>query len=115
MSSFRLKKVESLLQREIGSILLNGKVKDPRVDSFLTVSGVKVSKDIAYAKVFISSFKNEESLARAVEALNHASGFIQSLLNRHLKMRYTPRLNFVADTSIKEGFEMIRKIEELGS
>ena len=115
MSSFRLKKVESLLQREIGLIILNGKVKDPRVDSFLTVSSVKVSKDIAYAKVFISSFKNESSLARAVEALNHAAGFIQSLLNRHLKMRYTPRLKFFADTSIKEGFEMIRKIEELES
>jgi ribosome-binding factor A len=113
MSSFRLKKVESLLQKEIGLIILNGKVKDPRIDSFLTVSKVKVSKDLAYAKIFISSFKTETSLTKAVDALNHAAGFIQSLLNRHLKMRYTPRLNFVADTSIKEGFEMIRKLEEM--
>jgi len=115
MSTFRLKKVESLLQKEIGLIIVNGKIKDPRVDTFLTVSTVRVSKDTAYAKVFISSFKNEKSLQRAVEALNHASGFIQSILNKHLKMRHTPKLTFYADTSIKDGFEMIRKIEDLES
>lgn len=113
MSTFRLRKVESLLQKEIGLIIVSGKIKDPRVDSFLTVSSVRVSKDLAYAKIFISSFKNEKSIGRAVEALNHGAGYIQSILNKHLKMRFTPKLTFYTDTSIKDGFDMIRKIEDL--
>lgn len=115
MATYRLKKVESLLQREIGLLIVNGKIKDPRVDTFLTVSNVRVSKDTAYAKVYISSFQNEKSLNKAVGALNHAAGYIQALLNKHLTMRHTPKLSFFADTSIKEGFNMIRKIEDLES
>lgn len=115
MADFRLKKIESLLQREIGSIIVSGKVKDPRIDSLIGVNSVEVSKDAAYAKVFVSSFKSDAALLKAVDALNHAAGFIQNLLAKKLKMRHTPKLTFFKDTSIKEGLEMIHRIEKLGN
>ena len=115
MSDVRLKKVESLLQKEIGSLIVNGKIKDPRIDTFITVNAVKVSKDTAYAKIYVSSFHGKNEISLSVDALNHASGYIQTLLGRKLRMRLTPKLTFIVDPSIREGFEMIQKIEGLGT
>ncbi len=112
MSGYRIKKVESLLAKEIGSYIIEKRIKDPRVSTHLTVSRVSVSKDIQYAKIFISSFKNYDQLEQGVEALNHAAGFIQQVLGKKLHTRSTPKLTFYVDTSIKEGFEINRLIDE---
>jgi len=114
MAEFRQKKVQSMLQKEIGSLILSGKIKDPRINSFLSVNSVKVSKDNAYAKIYISSLNSGKTLDKSVDALNHAAGYIQVLIGKKLTMRHTPKLTFFADRSVKHGFEMIRKIEELG-
>ena len=115
MSDIRLKKVESLLREEISQLIVGQKIKDPRVTPFLTVNLVKVSRDLGFAKIYISSFENEKKLESAVEALNHAAGFIQREVGRKLQTRTTPRLTFIVDTSIRDGFEINRKIEELNS
>ena len=115
MSDFRLKRIESLLQKEIGSLIVSGRIKDPKVNTFLTVNSVKVSKDLVYAKIYVSSFQSGSRIDASVTALNHAAGYIQTLLGKKLKMRHTPKLTFIADSSIKEGFEMIKKLEELES
>lgn len=111
MPNVRLKRVESLLREEIGSLILRNEIKDPRVDALLSVSGVSVSKDLAYAKVRVSGFKERQELESAVEGLNHAAGFIQSRIGRKLKFRTTPRLTFLVDHSIEEGFQVNRAIE----
>jgi ribosome-binding factor A len=72
---------------------------------------VSVSKDLAYAKVRVSGFKERNELESAVTALNHASGFIQGRLGRKLKFRETPKLTFLSDHSIEEGFEVNRTID----
>ncbi|MFW5769333.1 MAG: 30S ribosome-binding factor RbfA, partial [Spirochaetota bacterium] len=48
----------------------------------------------------------------AVDALNHASGFVQKQLGKKLKTRNTPKLTFIADTSVKEGFRINKLIED---
>jgi ribosome-binding factor A len=112
MSQYRLKRVESLLTEEIGKLIVNGEIKDPRVVSLLSVNGIKVSKDLQYAQVRISGFLDPDSLKAGVAALNHGAGFIQQQLSRRLRFRVTPKLTFLEDHSIGEAFEMTRKIEE---
>ncbi|MDR1389292.1 MAG: 30S ribosome-binding factor RbfA [Treponema sp.] len=109
----RIERIGSLMREKIGSLILSGKIKDPRVDSFLSVTRVEVSKDIAYAEVFVSSFKTEEGLAKGVKGLQSAAGFIQAELARLMHIRVTPKLRFHADTGIREGFDMIQKIDTL--
>jgi ribosome-binding factor A len=92
---------------------LKGTVKDPRVNTLITITEVSVSADLAYAKLYVSSFESESKMTKAVEALNHAAGFIQHNISRDLKMRVTPKLRFIADTSIKKGFELNEKIDNL--
>lgn len=113
MSELRLKRVESLLRDLISSLIIKGKVKDPRVNSLITITDVKVSADLSYAKLYISSFESEKKMHIAVEALNHAAGFIQKNISRDLKMRVTPKLSFYADDSIKRGFAINEKIDQL--
>lgn len=113
MANTRLLRVESLLREEIGSLILRDAVKDPRVDRMLSISRVAVSKDLAYAKVAVSGFKGRDELKRAVAGLNSAAGFIQKALGRKLHFKSTPRLTFVEDHSIEEGFEISKSLDRL--
>jgi ribosome-binding factor A len=109
----RTERVGSLIQEKIGTLIVSGKIKDPRVDSFLTITRVEVSRDLVYADVYVSSFKKESALAKGVTGLQSAAGFIQSQLAQAMHIRTTPHLRFHEDSGIREGFDMIRKIDDL--
>ena len=113
--SFRIQRVRNLIREEIGQMIVKGSVKDPRISRLVSISDVDVSRDIKYAKIYVSGFEGAKSLSQSVEALNHASGFIQMKLAKKMKTRNTPVLTFLADTSIEHGFEMINKIEDLNT
>jgi len=106
MNEVRKKKVESLIQGILSQMILTQEIKDPRVSTFLSVSLVKVSNDLSQAKVYVSSFQ------KAVEALNHAAGFIQGHLLKKLSMRTVPKVFFFADDSIQKSMDLNRKIDE---
>ena len=113
MNSFRTDRVGSLIQEKIGELIVEGRVKDPRVDSFLTITRVDVSHDFSYADVFVSSYKSETGLAKGVEGLQSAAGFIQAQLNKTMHLRHTPRLRFHSDLGVREGFDLVQKIDAL--
>ena len=113
MGEFRTERVGHLIQEKIGALIVEGKIKDPRVNPFLSVSRVRVSGDLSWAEVYISTFRPETNLAKGVLGLQSAAGFIQAQLAKEIRIRQTPRLRFHEDQSIREGFEMIQKINEL--
>jgi ribosome-binding factor A len=113
MSEHRLERVERLMQEQIGGMIVSGKIKDPRVDSFLSIVRVEVSSDFSWADVYVSSFKTDSGLEKGVEGLQSAAGFIQAGLAREMKIRKTPRLRFHADRGLKDEFEMVQKIDAL--
>ena len=113
MGEFRMLKLGEQIRDEISKLIMLQKVKDPRVSTFLTINRVEVARDLAYAKVYVSSFLNESQVKKGVEGLNSAAGFIQSSIAKKLTIYKFPRLTFVADTSIKEGFDMVNKLNRL--
>jgi len=113
MSELRQKRVEELLAHELGKLILTGDIKDPRVNSFLSVTRVESAKDFSFAKVYISTFQDENELINAVAGLNNAAGFIQSVMAKKIHLRLTPKLQFIADLGVKEGFELGEKIKNL--
>ena len=115
MGEFRTERVGQLIQEKIGALIVEGKIKDPRVNAFLSVSRVQVSRDFSWADVYISTFRPETSLVRSVAGLQSAAGFIQSQLAKEMRIRQTPRLRFHEDLSIREGFDMVQKLEDLTS
>jgi ribosome-binding factor A len=128
MDEIRHKKLEEQLCEEIAGLLLSGEVKDPRVGPFVSITRVDASGDLSAAKVYISSFDTlverkeaggtEEAdanarLEEAAAGLNSAAGFIQSQIGKRIHLRLTPRLSFIADHGIKEGFELNERIKGL--
>ncbi|MDR0561673.1 MAG: 30S ribosome-binding factor RbfA [Spirochaetaceae bacterium] len=113
MAEYRIERVGRLIQEKIGVLIVEGKIKDYRVNPFLSITRVSVSKDLAWADVYVSSFKSEGNLATGVTGLQSAAGFIQAQLAGQMHIRQTPKLRFHEDASIREGFDMVKKIEEL--
>lgn len=113
MEAKRLKRVEEQLRHEVSSLILRGEVKDPRVDSFLSITRVEAARDGSHAKLYVSTYKEGSALDAGVAGLNHAAGFIQSAISKRIKIRLTPRLVFMPDPGIKQGFEMDEKIKSL--
>jgi ribosome-binding factor A len=113
MAEYRTERIGRLMQEKIGALIVEGKIKDPRVNPFLSVTRVSVSRDLAWAEVYVSSFKSEHNLATGVEGLQSAAGFIQAQLALIMHIRQTPKLRFHADAGIREGFDIVQKIDRL--
>ncbi|MFC3394356.1 30S ribosome-binding factor RbfA [Brenneria rubrifaciens] len=102
----RTQRVAQEMQKEI-AIIIQREVKDPRI-GMATVSGVEVSRDLAYAKVFVTFLNDNEpeQVKTAVKALQDASGFIRVLLGKAMRLRVVPELTFAYDNSLVEGMRM---------
>ncbi|MBQ2314027.1 MAG: 30S ribosome-binding factor RbfA [Treponema sp.] len=113
MGQYRLIRLGEQLKQEIATMFIRHEIKDPRVNEFLTINRVEVSGDLANAKVYVSSFMDDNSVRKGVEGLQSAAGFIQSTIAKKLTIYKFPKLAFVADFSMKDGFNMVRKLNEL--
>ncbi|HYU70877.1 MAG TPA: 30S ribosome-binding factor RbfA [Burkholderiales bacterium] len=105
----RLRRVADQIQREL-SELLRAELKDPRV-GMITLTGVEVSPDLAYAKVFFTTLADAESLKRIEAGLRHATGFLRTQLGKRLKLRVTPELHFRHDVSVEQGVRLSQLID----
>ncbi len=113
MNELRMKRVESLIREQVSFLIMNREIKDPRINSLLSITVVKVANDLASAKLYVSGLEGEAKLKKSVDAMNHAAGFIQNRIGRKMKMRLTPKLHFFPDTSIRDGIMLNQKIDNL--
>ena len=101
----RTSRVSQQVQKELARILQQ-EVKDPRI-GMVTISGVDITRDLAYAKVFVTFLTigdqtNEESL----EGLNSAAGYIRRLLGKAMRLRIVPEVRFCFDETLTEGLRI---------
>lgn len=109
MANYRGGRINEEVRREISNIIRD-EIKDPRMTAMVSVTSVKVTKDLGYAKVSVSIFsKNEEEKKNTFEALKRASGYIRKEIGIRINLRHNPQIIFEIDESIDNGL----KIEEL--
>lgn len=113
MANRRVERVAQAIKREIGEIILR-ELHDPRI-SFITVTNVDLSGDLKEAKVYISILGNEKSQKTNIHGLQNARGYIQGEIGRRLNMRYTPRLSFHLDDSLKKMTHINELITDVSS
>ena len=114
MSEFRLQKLSEQIRKEISTMIVTGKIKDPRVNPFLSINRVVVSSDLSHAKLYVSSIvHNDKKTEKGVEGLQAAAGFIRNQLSKRLHVYQFPELHFFYDKSMKAGLEMIEKLNAL--
>jgi ribosome-binding factor A len=106
----RMRRVDEAMKQVLSEAIPT--LKDPRI-GFVTVTTVETSRDLDHAKVWISVFGNEKQRERTLEALAGARGVLQARVNRALKLRRTPQLEFVYDRAVEHGVRMTHLIDEL--
>ena len=97
MKNVRIERINSEIQKAISHIIDND-IRDPQIDAMISVSSVETTPDLSYARVFITSIgttPSDEVLAR----IKGAAGFIRGKLSKMIKLRITPRLEFMHDNS----------------
>ncbi|MBR0573252.1 30S ribosome-binding factor RbfA [Pasteurella atlantica] len=109
----RSDRVAQELQKEV-AIILQREVKDPRV-GMVTVSDVEISRDLAYAKIFVTFLFDEDDsvVERGLEGLNQASGYIRNLVAKAMRLRIVPELRFFYDQSLVEGMRMSNLVSDV--
>lgn len=112
MSEFRLTRLGEQVREEISQMILRQQIKDPRVSTFLNINRVEITSDLSYGKVYVSSFMSHKETLKGVKGLESAAGFIQTKLSKKLRLRQFPKLTFIMDSSIEEGFAMVQKLTE---
>jgi len=101
----RTRRIAQQLQQELAQVLQRD-IKDPRI-GMVTVNDVEVSRDLSYAKVFVTFFEEDNKVVEEkLEALTTASGYIRSLVAGRMKLRVMPELRFTYDASLVEGMRM---------
>jgi ribosome-binding factor A len=105
----RLRRIGDQIQHEISAILAS-ELRDPRI-SLVTITEVKVSQDLAHARVYYTTLREGESREEAGRALARSAGFIRSLLGRRIRTHVTPELRFEYDRSIEQGMAIDRLID----
>lgn len=111
--NFRSHRVAEEIKKVVSMMLIN-ELKDPRISSRVTVTGVEVTEDFSYATVFISVFGSDEEKENTLTAFKSAAGFIRKEVGKQVKMRHVPEFLFKIDQSIEYGMHISKIIDELG-
>ena len=97
VSQTRVERISDRIFEELSTLLLM-EVADPRL-STVSITKVRVDRELAFANVYVSSLEGKESADEILEGLKHAGGYLRSELARRMSLRYTPRLRFYWDPS----------------
>jgi len=109
----RTDRVGQQIQKEV-ALILQREIKDPRL-GMITVSAVEVSRDLSYAKVFVTTLNDhdEEKSKLIMKILGEAQGFVRSLLGKRIRARIVPEIKFVMDTSLLEGMRISNLVDQV--
>jgi ribosome-binding factor A len=105
----RMQRVGDVLQKELAT-LIRREIRDPRI-GMVTISGISVTPDFSYAKIFVTFLTNtsqddSETIKTNLHALNKASSFLRCLLAKKLMLRKIPQLKFVYDSALEKAWHV---------
>ena len=113
MGVVSLERVNSLLKRVIAESMFSVMQGDTVQPGLITVTGVECGKDLRDANVRISVFGDDALKETALQHLTHNAKRFQTIINREVKLKFTPRLNFQLDLSLEKGDEVLAILNNL--
>lgn len=111
----RTQRVADQVQKDLAR-LIQRDLKDPRL-GMITVSYVKISKDLGYADIYVTVMPfgeqdEVEAIKDSLKVLNNAAGHLRHELARGIKLRIMPELRFHFDSTIERGRHLHSLIEK---
>lgn len=111
MAKFRIDMISEEVKRGVDSIIRDS-LDDPRIKGTFSITHADVTRDLSYAKIFVSVLETENQEGFLL-ALKKASSFIRRELGNRINIRYTPELIFVLDKNIEYGIHIAQKLREI--
>lgn len=108
----RPERVQEAIRQEI-SLIVHDEIKDPRL-GFLTITGVELTKDLRYARVYFSVLGENKDKELALKGLKSAKGYIKGRLADKIKLRFMPEIEFKIDDTLertREVFDILDKLK----
>ena len=112
MSSLKIKRIQSELNKTISDILAN-EARDEIMHS-ITITASEVAPDLSYAKVYFTSMM-ELDKSQLEKELDEAAGFIRTEVAKKMDLRNTPKLKFVYDESIEYGNRIEKILNDINN
>ena len=107
----RVDRLSQQLQKEL-AVILQREIKDPRLHHMITVSQVDVSRDLSYAKIYVTFLGLEQDKVKDnLKILNDAKGFIRGLIGKRIQTRIVPQVQFYYDSTLDEGIRLTALVE----
>ena len=107
----RIGRIDEEYRKELSQII-GYELKNPNVTGMISVTKVKVTPDLKYAKVYVSTL-NSKNIDETLEGLKKSSGFIRSELAKRINLRNTPELVFEIDDSMEYGAKIDSILKEI--
>ena len=106
----RARRIEEQLKRLLAD-LVRREVKDPRV-GLITITSAEVSRDLSHANIYFTPFAGEGDANAALEALQHAAGYLRHQVRNQMRLRVAPELVFRIDDSVERGARLSALIHD---
>ena len=107
----RIGRIDEEYRKELSQII-GYELNNPNVTGMISVTKVKVTPDLKYAKVFVSIL-NSKNIKETMEGLKKSSGFIRTEIAKRINLRITPELVFVLDDSMEYGAKIDQILKEI--
>jgi len=91
-SQLRIQRIADRIREELSEMLIK-EVSDPRL-SGISITGVKVDRELTYADIFVSAVEGHERSADVLAGLDRATSFLRRNLAERIELRAFPRLRF---------------------
>lgn len=111
VSKLRTQRIAEQIYQELSELVIH-EVSDPRLVG-ISITEVKVDKELAFADVYISSVEGKERSQEILAGLGHAQGFLRTELANRVDLRVFPRLRFHWDSTPENADRMERLFEKL--
>jgi ribosome-binding factor A len=108
--SIRPLRVAELIRSILIQVINQGKAQDMRIfNTNLTITAVKMSKDLKVANCYVRPFASKLSEAELMDAFDKSKAHLRILVSDRIKLKYSPELRFFYD----RGHENAEKVEKI--
>lgn len=111
MSYQRIDRISEQVRREVDRIIRES-LSDPRIRGTFSVTRAEVTRDLRYAKIYISILE-EADRAPMMAALKKAAGFVRHELGQSMIIRYAPEILFELDNNIEYGIHIATVLKQV--
>ncbi len=108
----RTDRLNSLLQEVIAEVIMR-EIRNPKISSLITIKKVEITKDLHYAKVYVSMLGSDLEKKATLKALKSAAGYISTRAAKKVVMRYFPSLTFHMDDTLEDEIRIQSLLEKI--